>query len=511
MLFENIIYYLDRENICKAKPSRLVFTKKYYKLLGKKYYKERIGREKNKAFYSKILLSPDPIWIKKHINDANSNSDLIIFLIISDLKDEEIIDILKKIKIKHEDLNILFKESIRTKRDKLLEFFDLPFNNDYFAHSLICNNEKIIKSYLEDDNFFLNNISARLAIEFLESNTLIELYEKGRLQLDLCSFTSNLAAKYNKLDLLKYLSEKKIKADINGLNYAAEKGLFNIFKYLTEEQFIEHNFETAGLANLNLNSNIVPYLIKRGKLKFNSFFIYSSIEKGLINNIKYIKNNYNYNFKLEEFNHALRYEQFDIVKYLHQNFSIKPNVQSFRIVIKKGNVSLFKLLETFGEIPFSENYIYDSIESENLEIIKYLAEEKIFRKNIYKYLTEALIVKYPYDKIKNFDLILDQSCIDIAISANNITVLKYLIEEKKLKIKDSNIYNVIDFGSKKIMRYLFKDRKITLEKIHILTALYKEKYKFIRFLIKELNYKKKDFENYLIPISYIKDLEEIFK
>lgn len=509
MLFENIIYYLDRENICKAKPSRLVFTKKYYKLLGKKYYRERIGRERNKAFYSKILLSPDPIWIKKHIQDANSTSDLIIFLIISDLKDEEIIDILKKIKIEHEDLNILFKESIRTKRDKLLEFFDLPFNNNYFAHSLICNNKKIIKSYLDNDNFFLNNISIRLAIEFLESNTLIELYEKGRLELDLSSSTSNLAAKYNKLDLLKYLSKKNIKADIKGLNYAAKKGFFNIFKYLTEEQLIEHNFETAGLANLNLNSNIVPYLIKRGKLKFNSFFIYSSIEKGLINNIKYVKNNYV--FKVEEFNHALRYEQFDIVKYLHQNFSIKPNVQSFRIVMKKGNLSLFKLLETFSEIPFSENYIYDAIESGNLEIIKYLVEKKIFRKNIYKYLTEALIVNYPLDKIKNLDLKLDQSCIDISISANNLTVLKYLIEEKKLKIKDSNIYNLIDFGSKKIMRYLFKDRKIALEKIHILTGLYKEKYKFIRFLIKELNYKKKDFENYLIPISYIKDLEKIFK
>ncbi|ORX42282.1 ankyrin [Piromyces finnis] len=278
----------------------------------------------------------------------------------------------------------------------------------------------------------------------------------------------HLAFKKVNENIIEYLINKDADLHINGedenisLHYSckSEKDIIKFVKYLIEEKYIQNNDGWTPLhhAYYQGNENIVKYLIEKGT----NLNISDNIETAPLH------------FACQE-----EKENLDLVKYLIEKKNVDINIQEINKLIPlyyafiNGHINVVKYLIDKGtDLNISDNigtaplHFACQEEKENLDLVKYLIEEKNVDANVKNSFGctplhvacengNINIVKYLIDKGADINIKDNYGCILLHRAClsekESLDLVKYLIEEKKMNmnIKDSYGYLQLKYANNK--------------------------------------------------------------
>jgi hypothetical protein len=226
------------------------------------------------------------------------------------------------------------------------------------------------------------------------------------------------------------------------------------------------------------------------------------LEKAIVNNNHYIMTYLaiHRQIKLDRNLCELLIKEYSFTENL-QNEDIEHNLKIIIDILDKNDVEINPL------------YLTISINNKNIGLIDYLVNTKNikFNKECFNLLSNIFNVEYDWEKLLKLsenNLIFGSSDLEHAIRNQNIKVIKYLINEKKLKFdldcfesltvkfkqninkkcNDPNIKNnITDNNIEETIELLDKNNNIQYDSSHLLIAIINTNIRFIEYLIKNKN------------------------
>ena len=283
------------------------------------------------------------------------------------------------------------------------------------------------------------------AIELGDIELAKEFVEKGEDMGD-AIFS---AAYSGNLDLVKYLVGKGGKVDTQDVSAAAHSGNIELVKYLIKKggKFAESSVSSAAT---NGKLAMIKYLVEEENVKINDSAIANATQNGHFDVIKYllgdeVRDEQGNVYKLPKekkakighsittMENAIRHGDFEIIKYL----SDKGAIGGIDAAIVRNKLEIVKHLSEKGEYP-SGHILVNAAKNGHLEILRYLMDEK-----------NVKIADYAVDR---------------AAEQGQFDVVKYLVGEKKLpsigyllgREYDNTINNL---STQEIKDYLIQDRQ----------------------------------------------------
>lgn len=236
---------------------------------------------------------------------------------------------------------------------------------------------------------------------------------------------------FGNLNFLKYLIEKeKFPPTTSLIRHASYYGHLHIIKYLVEEKNTEIPTNSDYVAATENHFDVVKYLIEHGA-EISESTIVIVAQKGNMEMVRYLIGK---GAKINEnaVEMAVLNKHYDIVEYLIEK-GARISYPTEKLIIKSGNMDLLKLIIkklAQQNTDLTDDAVEIAAESGNLEIVKYLIDEK-----------QSLI---------------SNSVLSYAIKSNNIKMVKYFIEEKNFKPSANDVTLASMRGNMEIIKYLVK-------------------------------------------------------
>lgn len=244
----------------------------------------------------------------------------------------------------------------------------------------------------------------------------------------------------------------------NAVDVAIEKGQLDILKYLGDENRCTFNETTCLLAAIKYGHlHILKYFVENKLFSLNIKTTESwgpvevAIKYGYLDIIKYlvqekkltIRQNGPYSRDKPEVI-AIQYGHFDILKYLVHEIGCKLGDESIIKAIESNQLEILKyILKVKGTtLNVKNTFLIRLAAQRSLEVLKYLAEEMNFNLNVKN--------QHGYGTI------------DAAVSGGELPIVRYLIEEKHLPVNNRLIFEAIRSEHLNILKYLVEERKLPL-------------------------------------------------
>ncbi len=218
---------------------------------------------------------------------------------------------------------------------------DIDIN--YFNNLLQTNNEKYILDMINNYNLEFNETTVENCIRYCSLNIIKQIYTQFK-----SIYYPYYAAKYNKLEILKWLKEENNILNEKTFEGACESNNSNVIEYLLEEK-CKYDYNSIIATIKNNNITLFHKLIKDCSCKNNENIILEAVRIGNLEIINWlIDNDYMYNL-INVFNTIIRQNNIELLKFFKskvQNMSFKTD----------------DLTDLF----------YTSLESRNLRLIIYI-------------------------------------------------------------------------------------------------------------------------------------------
>lgn len=164
----------------------------------------------------------------------------------------------------------------------------------------------------------------------------------------------------------------------------------------------------------------------------------------------------------------------EIVKYLIEDKKVKLSPGPLEVM------SDFGIILQYGYDILVDN----AAKSGNLELVKYLIENRNFQLTAYTVDNAAKsgnlnMVKYLIEEKR---IIPDDATLRYAIKSKNIEILKYLIDEKKVSFRESILRTAAADGNLQIVKYLVEEKGLKPDKITFGNAKYNNDKNVIKYL-----------------------------
>jgi hypothetical protein len=319
-------------------------------------------------------------------------------------------------------------------------------------HSDLSKQEYALLTPKQKEEFYNSSKDYKVtrAIELDDIEAAKEFVEKGEKIGDgvfQASYSGNL-------DLVKYLVEKGGKPNTQDVSAAAFSGNIEIVKYLIEKG---GKFAGSSVTSAATNGKLamIKYLVDEKNVEINDSAIANATSGGHLDVIKYllgdeVRDEQGNVYKLpkekrakigygsDTMENALRHGDFEIIKYL----SDKGARGGIDAAIVRNKLEIVKHLSEKGEYP-SGHILVNAAKNGYLEILRYLMDEK-----------NVKIADYAVDR---------------AAEQGHFDVVKYLVGEKKLPsyLFDREYDDTIKYAStQEIKDYLIQYREEAKVKYH---------------------------------------------
>jgi hypothetical protein len=319
-------------------------------------------------------------------------------------------------------------------------------------HSDLSKQEYALLTPKQKEEFYNSSKDYKVtrAIELDDIEAAKEFVEKGEKIGD----GLFQAAYSGNLDLVKYLVEKGGKPNTQDVSAAAFSGNIEIVKYLIEKG---GKFAGSSVTSAATNGKLamIKYLVDEKNVEINDSAIANATSGGHLDVIKYllgdeVRDEQGNVYKLpkekrakigygsDTMENALRHGDFEIIKYL----SDKGARGGIDAAIVRNKLEIVKHLSEKGEYP-SGHILVNAAKNGYLEILRYLMDEK-----------NVKIADYAVDR---------------AAEQGHFDVVKYLVGEKKLPsyLFDREYDDTIKYAStQEIKDYLIQYREEAKVKYH---------------------------------------------
>ena len=175
---------------------------------------------------------------------------------------------------------------------------------------------------------------------------------------------SNYAAKYGKLDIIKYIKETKSISIKDISRLSAFYGHINILKWIYQINYL-WNSETFSAAASSGNLEVVKYLHINGS-DYNYNSILCAVENGHVEILEYISGFIKIVNPSNIFNEAIKRGYLDIALFCYAKYSIW-NDDTLELVTKYGHLDIIKYIYDNG-IGFDYNIAYIAAEYGHLHM-----------------------------------------------------------------------------------------------------------------------------------------------
>jgi ankyrin repeat protein len=315
-----------------------------------------------------------------------------------------------------------------------------------------------------DRNIYIVHIDDKPAYQFMDCS-------EGDTD-NRCQFhdAKNASAKSIPLDLALLIKEKLPKiASFYGciINTFIKNGPLNLVKYLIDEKEYKINIDSLSMALQGGHLDIIKYLEDEKGAKIDTYTISNIIESGNLDVVKDLVEKKGAGIGVNAYSDAVKSGNLNVVKYVVEK-GATIGINAVNNAIETGNLDLIEYLVDEKEYFIHNDGFILAIKNGHLHIVKYLVNEKgkeisydLFQKAVLS--GHLNIVKFFMEKNARIASLGDGHMAYLAASKGHLHILKYLVEEKGVKINDMTYNEAIDKGHLDVIKYLSGDEVVDKE------------------------------------------------
>lgn len=368
-------------------------------------------------------------------------------------------------------------------------------------HNAVIYNHIDIVEYLMDKNQTININTAICLIRNNKYDMFVFCFDNklfSNLSINELEFLMTESARYNCIEIMKYLHSKNVPYLLLTMQHAIIAGHLNIVQYLNEYNL--YDTDSCAYAAYYNHLEILKYIID--KAPYNNDLILSSncydidiirflmskgciIDESVADNISRQGNLESMMYMLTKFNwtkqmsiNVIKYNKnIELIEYMVQNkYYIDDELLS--LVIARGDLKIIKLFHNSG-YRFVDPY-REYIRSQPLEIVQFLINHYPVSKDD----CDCAVLYRSIDKLKilhKYKKSTSLSC-KLAVSRKDLELLKYLIESKQPYKINQLCCIAIHKNDLEILKYLINTgRKYDKKKLYRCTAR-TSNYRIMQFL-----------------------------
>uniref|UniRef100_A0A6C0AF24 Uncharacterized protein n=1 Tax=viral metagenome TaxID=1070528 RepID=A0A6C0AF24_9ZZZZ len=325
------------------------------------------------------------------------------------------------------------------------EFFSLVFKNKPIKH--------LKKLYDLTHSFFYSLLISLISMSPKNFKNKMSFRAIKYNYIDLLDYSEisnirlyNIACKYNRFEIIKFLFEKKLPFHHSSMNWAVYYGRFEILQFFSENNAL-FSEKTTKQACIKGHLEILKYLHEKG-CPWNENSVISACRKGHLEILKYLHEKgcpWDYQCIISAYQHG----HFDCLKYLHENNcpSIENLLNNFGVC--KPNLKILKYLHEKKGYLLGEYIFHSYLKYKNFACIKYIESKIGFPESQHLGAARHLkIIKYFHKK----GAVLDEICFKSALYTGILKNIKYFVENNcPLIFKDIEISTI--FGGINVLKY----------------------------------------------------------